>query len=323
MYSRILTPLDGSSLSEQVLPYASSLAAALSLPMTLLYAIEPEVLTIPRVVNPSLHYEEMATHRIRHARNYVDPVSDGLQRAGVIVDVEIPQGEPAESIVGCAEKDAATLITMSSHGRSGISRWWIGSVSDKVLHLTQNPMLVIRAEDPPQRPPESNFTRVTVPVDGSELAEEVLPHVVYLSSTMGLAVDLVQVNPSRDEYYRSMAIGPNELARSTPSFEDFISAVDAESESYLTKLKERLLNQGAASVETLLLHGSAAECIADLAADTHDNLVAMTTHGRSGVGRMVLGSVAERVVRQSGDPVLLVRGGQGGHAPLTGTPAFA
>ncbi len=312
MFSRILTPLDGSTLSEQVLPYARSLAAALSLPMTLLYAIEPEVLTIPRVLNPSLHLEEMATYRITLARNYMAPVSDDLQRAGVNVDVEIPQGEPAESIVGRAERDPSTLITMSSHGRSGIARWWMGSVTDKVLHLTQNPMLVIRAEDPPLRPPESNFTRITVPVDGSELAEEILPHVVYLSSAMGLAVDLVQVNPSREEYYRSMAIGPNELARATPSYEDYISAVDAESEGYLDELKERLIRQGAASVETLLLHGAAAECIADLAAETHDNLVAMTTHGRSGVGRLVLGSVAERVVRQSGDPVLLVRGGQGG-----------
>ena len=109
MFSRILTPLDGSTLSEQVLPYARSLAAALSLPMTLLYAIEPEVLTIPRVLNPSLHLEEMATYRITLARNYMAPVSDDLQRAGVNVDVEIPQGEPAESIVGRAERDPSTL----------------------------------------------------------------------------------------------------------------------------------------------------------------------------------------------------------------------
>ena len=323
MYTRILTPLDGSPLSEQVLPYARSLATSLSLPMTLLYAIEPEVLTIPRVLNPSLHIEEMATHRTRHARGYVEPIFDDLHRAGIDADIEIPQGEPAQAIVDSAAGDPGTLIAMSSHGRSGIARWWMGSVADKVLHLAQNPMLVIRSSDPPLRSPESNFTRITVPVDGSELAEEVLPHVVFLSRTMGLTVDLVQVNPSRDDYYRSMSIGPNEVARATPSYEEFISAVDAESEGYLAQLKDRITSQGASAVETILLHGLAADSIADLAEQTHDNLVAMTTHGRSGVGRLVLGSVAERVVRHSGDPVLLIRGSQGGQSPLTGTPAFA
>ena len=140
---------------------------------------------------------------------------------------------------------------------------------------------------------------------------------------MGLAVDLVQVNPSRDEYYRSMSIGPSEVARVSPSYEEYIETVDAETESYLAELKARLTRQGAASVETHLRHGPPAETISDLAAATANNLVAMTTHGRSGVSRLLLGSVAERVVRQSGDPVLLVRGGHNRQAPLTGAPALA
>ena len=322
MYTRILAPLDGSSTSEQVLPYTRALATSLSLPVTLLYAVEPEIITIPRILNPSLHLEEMIEHRIRHARNYVDPVAEGLKRTGIRVDLEIPQREPATAIVEEAGKDAGTLITMSSHGRSGLARWWMGSVTDKVLHLTENPMLVIRALSQPQRAPENNFKHILVPVDGSELAEEILPHVVFLASTMGLTVDLVQANPSRDEYYRSMSIGPNELARATPSYEEYIVAVDAESESYLDALKNRIIQQGISSVEVQLLHGPAAESIADLATATSNNLVAMTTHGRSGVGRLVLGSVAERVARQSGDPVLLVRGGSSTEIPLTGSPVL-
>ena len=323
MYTRVLTPLDGSSTSEQVLPFARSLAAALSLPMTLLYAVEPEVLTIPRVLNPSLHLEEMVSHRVQRAADYLDPVSASLQSAGLEVAIEVPQAEPVQAIVENAAKDPATLITMSSHGRSGLARWWMGSVTDKVLHLTDNPMLVIQAVEQPRGAPESNFERIIVPVDGSELAEEILPHVVFLSAAMGLIVDLVQANPSRDEYYRSMSIGPNELSRATPSYEDYINAVDGESGAYLAELTDRLTRLGASSVEPQLLHGPAANCIADLATATSNNLVAMTTHGRSGVGRLVLGSVAERVVRQSGDPVLLVRGGHRGEIPMTGSPALA
>ena len=277
--------------------------------MTLLYAVEPEVLTIPRVLNPSLHLEEMVGHRVERATHYLGPVSDSLQSAGLQVDIEVPQAEPAQAIVENAARDPGTLITMSSHGRSGLARWWMGSVTDKVLHLTDNPMMVIQAVEQPRSAPGSNFERIIVPVDGSELAEEILPHVVFLSAAMGLSVDLVQANPSRDEYYRSMSIGPNELSRATHSYEDYINAVDGESMTYLAELTDRLIHQGAASVEAQLLHGPAANCIADLATATSNNLVAMTTHGRSGVGRLVLGSVAERVVRQSGDPVLLVRGG--------------
>ena len=323
MYTRILTPLDGSGVSEQVLPYAQSLALGLSLPLTLLYAIEPELLTIPRTLNPSLHVHDMVANRLGQAGRYAEPVAERLRRDGLSVNIEIPQSEPAAAIVEEAAKDPGTLITMSSHGRSGLARWWMGSVTDKVLHLTNNPLLVIHATPGQQAEAESSFQRMTVPVDGSELAESILPHAVYLSAAMNLAIDLVQVNPSRDDYYRSLSVGPSEVARVTPSYEEYINIVDAEAEGYLAELKGRLTQQGAASVETHLMHGPPADTIADLAASASNNLVAMTTHGRSGVGRMVLGSVAERVVRQSGDPVLLVRGTQSRQAPLTGALATA
>ena len=323
MYTRILTPLDGSGVSEQVIPFVRSLAAGLSLPTTLLHAIEPETFTIPQMLNPSLHAEEFASHRMRHARQYVEPVAAELGRLGLTVHTEIPQAEPATAIVDEAATDPGTLIAMASHGRSGLARWWMGSVADKVLHLTDNPLLVIRSVAQRPAPPQTAFQSIVVPVDGSELAEEVLPHVVYLSSAMGLAVTLVRVNPSRDDYYRSLSVGPSEVSRVTPSYEEYIEIVDGEAEGYLADLKERLTRQGAPPVTASLLHGPPADTIADLAASTPNNLVAMTTHGRSGVGRLVLGSVAERVVRQSGGPVLLIRGPREGQAPLTGTPALA
>ena len=308
MYTRILTPLDGSQLSEQALPYTHSLAAGLSLPVTLLHAIEPEVITIPQMLNPSLHMEEMTAHRLRHASDYANPVAASLRNHGLEAALELPQAEPAAAIVDEASKDLGTLIVMSSHGRSGLARWWMGSVADKVLHLTGNPLLVIRSSSQPNAPPQASFDRLTVPMDGSDLAEQILPHVVYLSSAMGLAVDLVRVNPSRDEYYRSLSLGPAEGTHMAPSYEEYTASMDGTSGAYLSDLKERLSQQGVASVETQLLHGPAAEAIADLSAATPNNLVAMTTHGRSGVSRLMLGSVAERVVRQSGDPVLLIRG---------------
>ena len=323
MYTQILAPLDGSGLSEQVLPYARSLAAGLSLPVTLLLAVEPEHYTIGQSLNPALHYPGMMSHRTQHADEYAESVAAGLRNGGLRAATATPAGDPAAAIVEEAAKDPGTLIAMSSHGRSGLARWWMGSVADKVLHLTHNPLLIIRAGSRHQTAPEGGFERITVPVDGSELAEEILPHAVYLSAALGLAIDLVRVNPSSVEYYRSMSIGPSEVMRSVPSYDEYAAIVDGEAEGYLSELEARLTQQGAASVETRLLHGQAADCIADLAAASDNNLVAMTTHGRSGVGRLVLGSVAERVVRQSGCPVLLVRAGHNREVPLTGAPALA
>ena len=307
MYSRILAPLDGSEYAERVLPFTQSLATGLSLPVTLLYAIEPEHPSISQSLNPRLHYHQTAQHRSEHAREYTEPVAAGLRNAGLNADTIIPQGEPATVIVEEAVKDTGTLITMSSHGRSGPARWWMGSVADKVLHLTDNPLLIIHTTGPQEGRLEEKFERITVPVDGSELAEQILPHAVYLSAAMGLTVDLVQAVPSRDEYNRFTNMSQSDLNPSLPPYEEYVQIVDGEAESYLADLKARLLRQGAASVETQLLHGPAADTITDLAASTPNNLVAMTTHGRSGVARIVMGSVTERVVRQSGDPVLLVR----------------
>ena len=315
MYSRILTPLDGSEHSERVLPFARALAAGLSLPVTLLHAIEPEHPSISQSLNPILHQHQTAAHRTQHSRAYLEPVAAGMRNAGLSVDITIPQDDPATAIVDEAANDPGTLITMSSHGRSGLSRWWMGSVADKTLHLTENPLLIIHAVAQQQTAPEETFECITVPVDGSELAEEILPHVAYLSAAMGLTVNLVQAVPSQEEYYRYLSIGPTEVSRATPSYEEYARIVDGEAESYLAELRERLAQQGAAPVETQLLHGPPADCITDLASATANNLVAMTTHGRSGVGRLVLGSVAERVVRQSGDPVLLIRGAAGRPSP--------
>ena len=312
MYTRILAPVDGSRESEQVIPYVRSLALRLSLPVTLLHAIEPETFTISQSLNPTLHFHELLPLRVMDAQEYVDPTAEGLRHFGLTVHTQIPQGEPADAIVGEAATDAGTLIAMSSHGRSGLARWWMGSVADKVLHMTDNALLVIHAVERPKAPPQTAFERIIVPVDGSELAEEIFPHAVHLSSVMGLAVDLVRVNPSRDVYSRSLPVALSRIPRFTPSYEEYIEIVDSEAEEYLAGIKERLISQGATSVDTHLMHGPAADTIADIAASTTNNLVAMSTHGRSGVGRMVLGSVAERVAHQFGSPVLLVRRKGGG-----------
>ena len=323
MYTRILTPLDGSEVSEHVLPYARALASKLSIPITLLLAIEPDHPTISQALNPSLHWHETESHRSEHAERYLASVASRLRGAGLTVDTITPRSEPAAAIVEEAAKAPGTLITMASHGRSGLARWWMGSVADKVLHMADNPLLLVRSLDHTPSDQESTAERLIVPIDGSGLAEEILPHVAHLSTAMGLHVDLVMVTMSEEEYNQAMSIGRRILPPALPSFQSFSETMDRQARQYLAEVKEKLTGLGATSVEETVVQGSPADCIVDMATSRDNSLVVMTTHGRSGVGRMVLGSVAERVVQHSGGPVLLVRANPAEEIPFTGTPATA
>ena len=301
MYPRIVVPLDGSSLSEQVLPYVRQLAAGLSIPVTLISVVEPPPIGVAQGLNPQLHEHEKDQLASR-AKSYLDPVAGVLRDAGITIMTATPTGIPAQAIVDEAEKEPDTLIAMSGHGRSGVARWWLGSVADRVLHLTNNPMLIVRSHGPKALTHADRFDRVVVPVDGSELAEQVLTHVVPMACGLGLTVELVSVISTRAEF-RQMAV-PEVY---NPAYEDIAKQAEEDSSRYLAQLSASLRAQGVAAVEERLLHGDPTACIIDAASETPDRLVAMTTHGRSGIGRWVLGSVADRVVRNSGDPVLLVR----------------
>ncbi len=321
MYSRIVAPLDGSSLSEQVLPYVRQLGLGLSIPVTLMTVVEPPTPTIGRSVNPEAHEYESETHLEDHAAAYLEGVASGLRSAGLHVSTVTPAGTPAQEIVAEAQREPESLIAMSGHGRSGAARWWLGSVADRVLHLTASPLLVVRSGQEGSGHQE-RFDKVVLPVDGSALAEQIIPHMVPIARGLGLSVDLVRVLPSRSEYFQ-LAAAPEFYNPSFASMaESMTNQAEEEASRYLEQLKQRLSLEGIGSVETRLLRGDPAASIIDVARETPDRLVAMTTHGRSGVGRWVLGSVSDRVVRNSGDPVLLVRSTGGESAPgPTGAPA--
>ena len=311
MYSRILTPLDGSSLSEQVLPYVRQLAFGLAVPVKLITVVEPVTPTIGRSLNPEAYEYESETHLEDHAVSYLDGVVSELREGRLEVSTVAPSGTPAQEIVAEAERVPGTLIAMSGHGRAGVARWWLGSVADRVLHLTTSPLLIARSGEDnisgDVTGHERRLNRVVLPVDGSALAEEIIPYMVPVARELDLPVEVVRVMPTWDEYLRRAA-APEFY---NPTFESMAESmaiqVEEDANRYLEQLKGRLQQEGIGTVETRLFRGDPAASIIDAASETPDRLVAMTTHGRSGVGRWVMGSVADRVVRNSGSPVLLLR----------------
>lgn len=280
MYTRILVPLDGSKLAEQVLPHVRRLASAFGLHMELLSTFDPPF--IYRGPNPSSYPHQIEDNLRAQSLDYLNRIKSSMNHLGLPVSCTVYLGEPASWIVSEAERDPNTLIAMSTHGRSGITRWVLGSVADQVLRATTAPILMLRSQDEETPTKEASLTSVIVPLDGSSLAEQVLPHVVALVQALRLSVTLVRVSSHHGE---------------------------AEARGYLQKVGEKLHQEGASSVKEVVLNGHPATAIVDIARDIPNCLVTMTTHGHSGIGRWILGSVTDQVVRQSGSPVLVVHPG--------------
>ncbi len=301
MYKRILVPLDGSELAERVIPYAVSIANAMSSQVSLLRIFD----SVPEQWADPTHgrYLDQLTSSFRNeAVNYLERIATPLRREGITVTCSAHEGNPSELIINESSQEADTLIAMSTHGRSGINRWVMGSVTDKVLHGVNEPLLIVRSQE--GSPPASiKANNIILPLDGSALSEQVLPHAVSLAKALGASVTLLR---STDiSYYTQMGED-----YPTSMYEDLIQEATVEAEEYLKRISEQLSNEGVGESQSYVRQGEAASTILDLAGDSPSTLVAMCTHGRSGVGRMVLGSVTDRVVRHSNRPVLVIRAGE-------------
>jgi len=287
MYKKILVPLDGSKLAEQTLPYARLLADACGATVTLLRVTDPDA-RLPFSASQS------ASDYLKYTAASLRPLS---------VDAVEKIGNPAEVIVDGAKADADCLIAMATHGLTGPRRWFLGSVASKVVQSAANPILLIRPDENAPAAPTIALKRIVVPLDGSGLAAKVLPHVAMLASKLKLEVQLL----------RAYALPPNAYLTADGVIDQgparFRKSLHAECEKYLDGKVGGLRADGIETVTATIIEGDAANEIVDLAAGSPQSLIAMSTHGRSGVGRWVLGSVAEKVVQHSRAPVLLIRAG--------------
>lgn len=297
MYTKILAALDGSRLAESILPYARLFANALNIPVELLRVIDPDTL-IPSIIAQHGRFHDILSVEREHATNYLKKVATSFSEPAA-VDCSVRIGKVAEVIVEVAEALPGTLIAMSTHGRSGIKRWFLGSVVEKVLRAGTNHLLLIRAPDESKKIEALPLKRVIVPLDGSKLAETVIPHAVDLARKTGLEIVLVRVFSLPTPLYTA--------EQYTANLQDLWEQIKKEAQEYLEEKVKELQKDGLERVSTVLLEGSAADQIIELARKEPETLVVICTHGRSGVGRWVLGSVTERVVRHSGDPVLVIR----------------
>ena len=296
MYTQIVIPLDGSQVAEQVLPYARFLAKKLAIPVHLLQVIDPDVVSLLANPGQGRYIDTIVDDLTRESRAYLESIAKSI--AGKSVQCLVEKGKAEDILIEQAAADKDSLMIMATHGRSGIQRWLLGSVADKVLHGATNHVFLIRATDQGKSAGESVLKTVVVPLDGSPLAEQVLPHVADLAKRLGLQIILTRA------YALPSAVAPDAYGTYT---EELINQLETETREYLAGKIEGLKEKGLENITTVPDFGYGAEEIIKLARQTPDNFIAMCSHGRSGIRRWVLGSVTERVVQHSGDPVLIIR----------------
>jgi nucleotide-binding universal stress UspA family protein len=298
MYKRILIPLDGSKTAEAVLPYARTVARKLNIPVDLLGVVDVAALAIQVSRGSTRYFDTIIADSVRGSEDYLKRMLTTFRNANVKCTTE--KGKPEEVILEKAG-DKTTLVTMATHGRSGINRFLLGSIAEKVLRAATSPILLVRAGEEINNDGEAVLNSVIVPLDGSELAETVLPSVIALARELGLEVILLRaykvpanIYASSEDYYPAQ-------------YEEIRTELRDEAHNYLEKKVAELRRFGIPKVSSVTPEGLGADEIMALGRKLPDNLIAMCTHGRSGIGRWMLGSVAETVVRHSGDPVLIAR----------------
>jgi nucleotide-binding universal stress UspA family protein len=300
MYKKILVPLDGSPSAENVLPYARALAKRLALPVDLLEVVDFTELARSVSAADGLFLDRLAKDEARGSGVYLTGISQSF--SGIAARCLVKQGRAADIIVEIAAAEKDTLIMMATHGRSGLNRFFLGSVTEKVLRATSSPLLVVRAKEKAVAGGEAIFKSLVVPLDGSELAESVMPSVVALAKQLDLEVILFRAYAVP---YGAYSTG--EGFYDPVNLEAFLARLRQETIDYLEGKTAELKRQGLAQVSYVAKEGMSADEIIKFARATPDNLIAMCSHGYSGVKRWVLGSVTETVVRHAGDPVLVLR----------------
>ena len=324
----ILVPIDATDVAEGILPYVSQLAKGADVPLLLHGVVDPDTIYYPapkEFPDPSqrlrpgvywpiitetgpappsarvgaVHKDQVEATALDRAEGMLMDIAGRLRGEGVKTEVKATLGHPATEILRVAEQEKCGLIAMSTHGRSPIGRAILGSVTDRVIHSSTLPVLAVTPEKAKvyQEREGVALTTVMVPLDGSEFAELPLPYVEQLARSLPLEVLLVSVVAHENPLY---------VDDGRTGLKEVAGHLEEEATAYLDGVAQRLRSKGM-TVQPRVIRGSPAHALVSLAQETPHDLVAMTTHGRSGLSRWMMGSVAEAMIRASGDPVLVVR----------------
>lgn len=301
MAQSVLIPLDGSPLAEQAVPLGVSVARQLDISIVLVRAVPPKS-HLKRFSRGTQYTPQQLSDPLRStADGYLqEMVRRVTEVAEVSVVTQTVAGNVGEAVVEAAENADAAYVVMTTHGRSGLARWALGSITDRVLRLATCALIVFRPRD--GRAIEladlPTFERIVVPLDGSSLAELALDPAIQLAKAYSAKLLL----------FRVLLHPPPHLPepQATAVLNAYQLTVGRETREYLADLVIRLSAQGL-DVDYDVGVEPVAEAILDFADDVQADLIAMTSRTREGLGRTLLGSVTDRIVRAGQVPVLITK----------------
>lgn len=298
MSMRVLVPLDGSDFSERALPLAAEIARSTrgELHLVQVHLVPPTA--IPRLTGPPYFNAEMDT-RLRSTR------AEGLRHVahrvgdGVTARTALLQGQIVPALIRYAREEEIDLVVGTTHGRGGLSRALLGSVADELVRRSGLPVIALRP-DAAAVAPAGRIARIMIPLDTSPVAERVIETATTLARATGAAIVLFSavmplyvVGQSREPALRID--------------EDLLEQDRAAAALQLERMANALRDRRLAVTVEVTTHEDPAVAIVRQAARTGADLITMATHGRSGLGRIALGSVGDRVLRTATVPVLLLR----------------
>jgi nucleotide-binding universal stress UspA family protein len=294
MAQEIIVPLDGSALAAQALPYAEVLARATGAGLVLVEGVA----ATPHTGEAQGAAEDRAC---REAEERLDVRCTAIRARGLTADREAVLVAPAALLHNVAQERQASLIVMATHGRSGPSRWVLGSVAEQVLRLTHVPTLLLTPTALAAGDPARLRRRIVVPTDGSEMSQRIFPIAKRLARQLGIPLTLVQaIDPVT--FYGALGEAPYSAYRP-----DLLEEVAADARKGLDAYATAWREEGV-SVNVGVGIGQPLGVIEQAVTDEGAGWVAMASHGRGGLGGLVLGSASLAVLRRATVPVLIAAG---------------
>jgi nucleotide-binding universal stress UspA family protein len=285
MIGTVVVPLDGSELAERAIPYGAAIADRSGAPLLLVLvarigADEPEM---------------------TECRNYLRMTAANLPGR---VQFEVERGRPAEKAIEIAKEAGDPIIVMSTRGHGGIRRWMTGSVADEVVRTAGVPVLLIRGDKEVPEASQLQILSILLPVDGSPYSESAIAYAVEIARLFGSTIHVLRVVDTPSAY--AMLSRHMEAVATGDILDEIIASMRREATEYVEELAETLRSEGI-NVKTVVLEGYPGEQVIEHERRGFYQLVIMATAGRSGVSRVVFGSVAERVLKMGRTPVMMIR----------------
>ncbi len=299
MFNKVLVPLDGSELAESALDPALTLAQQVKGEVVLLSVpILKHMFVTGRNGYTLMLPEDSLAESEQELMGYLQTIVQDRAHSDVSFRMEVINGDEASVIVETAGAENVDLIVMSTHGYSGLSRWMLGSITEKVLRAAPCPVLVMRSTDP--------ISRILITLDGSELAEYSLEPGLEISRRLGGEATLLRVEHSLGPHLPRFRQRQKETRETSRVEDELPLKIYQTARDYLESLV--MIHKATGQhIETAVSFDFPADGILNFAERNQTDLIVMSTHGRTGLAHWVYGSITEKVLRGANCSMLIVR----------------